>query len=64
MGVWPFVVLVVLAPLALGGLVQVATGTVSPVLILSGLAWVGVAGAVKRIVEDRRPPSGKHVADA
>lgn len=59
-GVWPFVVIIVLGPLALGGLLQLATGGVSPVLILAVLAWFGIAGAVKRIIEDRRPPTGKH----
>ena len=37
-GVWPLVVIVVLAPLALGGLVQVAVGNASPVLILAVIA--------------------------
>lgn len=63
MGVWPFVVIIVLAPLALGGLVQLAVGNVSPVLILAVIAWLGIAGAVKRIIEDRRPPTGKHVRE-
>ena len=64
MGVWPFIVIVVLAPLAVGGLIQLATGAISPVLILSVLAWLGIVGASKRIIEDRRPPTGKHVRDA
>lgn len=64
MGVWPFIVIVVLAPLAVGGLIQLTTGALSPVLILSALAWLGIAGAVKRIVEDRRSPAGEHVRDA
>ena len=63
MGVWPFVVIVVLAPLALGGLVQLAVGNASPVLILAVIAWLGIAGAVKRIVEDRRSSTGKHVRE-
>jgi hypothetical protein len=58
------VVVVVLAPLAVGGLIQLATGAISPVLILSLLAWLGIVGAVRRIIEDRRPPTGKHVRDA
>lgn len=64
MGVWPFIVIVVLAPLAVGGVIQLATGAISPVLILSVLAWLGIVGAVKRIIEDRRPPTGKHVRNA
>lgn len=64
MEAWPFIVIVVLAPLAIGGLIQLATGAVSPILILSVLAWLGIVGAVKRIIEDRRPPTGKHVRDA
>jgi hypothetical protein len=61
MGVWPFVVIVVLAPLALGGLLQLATGAISSVLGLAVLAWLGIAAAVKRIIEERRPPTGRHV---
>ena len=64
MGAWPFIVIVLLAPLALGGLLQVATGAVGPTLILTVLAWLGIVGAVKRIVEDRRESKGNHVGDA
>lgn len=62
MGVWPFIVIVVLAPLAVGGLIQLAIGVISPVLILSVLAWLGIIGAIKRIIGDRRPPTGKRDA--
>lgn len=54
MRVWPFIVIAVLAPLAVGGLIQLGTGAISPVLALSALAWLGIVGAIKRIVEDRR----------
>lgn len=63
MGAWPFVVIIVLAPLALGGLVQLAAGSASPVLILAGIAWLGIADATKPIVEDLRPPARKHALE-
>ena len=47
--IWPFIVIAVLAPLAVGGLIQLG-----PVLALSLLAWLGIAGTIKRIVDDRR----------
>ena len=62
MRIWPFIVIVLLAPLAVGGVVQLATGATSPVLFLAVLAWLGISGAVKSIVGDRPPRSGKHVS--
>ena len=49
--IWPFIVIAVLLPLAVVGLIQLVTGAISA---LSLLAWLGIAGAIKRIVDDRR----------
>jgi hypothetical protein len=63
MSVWPFLVIIVLAPLPVGGLLQAATGTISPILVLAALGWLGITGAVLRIVDDRRSRRGRHVRD-
>ena len=49
--IWPFIVIAVLLPLAVVGLIQLVTGAIGA---LSLLAWLGVAGAIKVIVDDRR----------
>ena len=48
---WPFIVIAVLLPLAVGGLIQLVTGAISALPLL---AWLGIAVAIKRIVDDRR----------
>lgn len=46
--------LVLLTPLAIGSLYQALTAGLSPISALGLVAWLGVIGAVKRIVDDRR----------
>lgn len=50
----PFVVILLLAPLALGGLLHESRGEVGPASFLSMLAVLGIALAVSRIISDRR----------
>ena len=56
--IWPFIVIAVLLPLAVVGLIQLGTGAISA---LSLLAWLGIAGAIKRLVEDRRTSDRDHL---
>lgn len=56
--IWPFIVIAVLLPLAVGGLIQLGTGAISA---LSLLAWLGIAGAIKRLAEDRRTSDRDHL---
>lgn len=51
---WSFLVLVLLAPIAFGGLLQLVLVGPSPGTALAVVAGLGVAGAVKRIREDGR----------
>lgn len=48
---WPFIVSAVLLPFALSGLIELATGAIG---VLTLLAWLGTAWAIKLIVDDRR----------
>jgi len=48
---WPFIVIAILLPFAVVGLIQLATGAIGA---LSLLAWLGIAGAIKVVVDDRR----------
>lgn len=48
------VALLILTPAALGSLHQLVTVGISPVSILGVVALLGVVGAVKRLVDDRR----------
>lgn len=48
---WPFIVSAVLLPFAFLGLGELATGTIG---VLTLLAWLGTAWAIKAIVDDRR----------
>jgi hypothetical protein len=43
-----------LAPLAIGSMYQAATAGLSPFSAIGLVALLGVIGAVKRIVDDRR----------
>lgn len=55
------IAIVVLTPLALGSIYQVVTVGFSPFHVLGLVALLGVIGAIKRIVDDRREAGADHL---
>jgi uncharacterized membrane protein len=51
---WALAALVLLVPLAAGSIYQTATAGFSPFHVVGLIALLGIAGAVKRIRDDRR----------